>query len=192
MVFSIKCFTYAENILSKKECFVCYFVNLSLFYQSFNYLIQSIKFMYAVAQNIRHIVDITLPLLRAIPMSKAVEKPHLTKWSKKEIMGHLVDSACNNQQKFVRTMAQAHFDFVGYDQDHWVASQQYQRANWGELLNFWASYNQHIAHIIENVDPSVLNNTISINGSDPFTLSFIMSDYAQHLTHHLKQVLPAP
>jgi DinB superfamily len=146
--------------------------------------------MYEVAQNIRTIIDQTLPLLRAIPMSRIAEKPNPAKWSKKEIIGHLIDSACNNQQKFIRTMAQPHLDFVGYEQNHWVASQNYQQVNWHNLLDFWTNYNYHIAHIIEHVNPSVLNNTISINGTGPFSLGFIMSDYAQHLTHHLKQVLP--
>jgi hypothetical protein len=101
-----------------------------------------------------------------------------------------VDSACNNQQKFVRTMAQPHLDFVGYDQNHWVAVQNYQRMDWQILLDNWAAYNHQIAHIIEYADASKLGNTISINGSEPFTLRFIMTDYAQHLLHHLKQILP--
>lgn len=146
--------------------------------------------MYEVAQNIREIIDKTLPLLRAMPMSRVAEKPQPDKWSKKEIIGHLIDSAGNNQQKFVRTMAQPHLDFVGYDQNHWVESQHYQAATWASLLDFWVSYNHHIAHIIEHAAPSVLDNTISINGSEKFTLRFIMADYAQHLTHHLTQILP--
>jgi hypothetical protein len=146
--------------------------------------------MYEVAQNIRDIVDKVSPLLRALPMSRVAEKPRPEKWSKKEILGHLVDSACNNQQKFVRTMAQPNLDFVGYEQNHWVEAQHYQRMNWQVLVDFWASYNLHIAHIIEHVEISKLDHTISINGSEKFTLRFIMSDYAQHLTHHLKQILP--
>ena len=146
--------------------------------------------MYEVAQNIREIIKKTLPLLRDLPMSRVAEKPQPDKWSKKEIIGHLIDSACNNQQKFVRTIAQPHVDFFGYAQNHWVESQHYQSATWADLLDFWATYNHHIAHIIEHVDPSVLGHTISINGSEPFTLRFIMADYAQHLTHHLKQILP--
>ncbi len=146
--------------------------------------------MYEIAQNIREIITKTLPLLRAMPMSRVAEKPQPEKWSKKEIIGHLIDSACNNQQKFVRTMAQSHLDFVGYDQNHWVAVQNYQRMDWQTLLDVWAAYNHQIAHIVEYVDASLLDNTISINGSEKFTLRFIMSDYAQHLLHHLKQILP--
>ena len=146
--------------------------------------------MYEVAQNIREIIGKTLPLLRALPMSRVAEKPQLDKWSKKEIIGHLIDSACNNQQKFVRTMAQPHLDFVGYAQNHWVESQHYQAADWQTLLDFWVAYNHHITHIIEHVDASALDNTMSINGVGKFTLRFIMADYAQHLTHHLRQILP--
>jgi hypothetical protein len=146
--------------------------------------------MYEVAQNIRDIIGKTLPLLRALPMSRVAEKPQPDKWSKKEIIGHLIDSACNNQQKFVRTMAQPQVDFVGYEQNNWVDAQHYQAADWQTLLDFWAAYNHHIAHIIEHADPSVLEHKISINGSENFTLRFIMADYAQHLTHHLKQILP--
>lgn len=146
--------------------------------------------MYEVAQNIREIVEKVTPLLLALPMSRVAEKPRLEKWSKKEILGHLVDSASNNQQKFVRTMAQSHLDFVGYDQNRWVDAQHYQRMNWRLLVDFWVAYNLHIAHIIEQVEGSKLAHTISINGSEKFTLRFIMSDYAQHLTHHLKQILP--
>jgi hypothetical protein len=146
--------------------------------------------MYEVAQNIRDIIAKTTPTLRAMPMYRVSDKPRPEKWSHKEIIGHLVDSACNNQQKFVRTMAQPHLDFVGYDQNHWVAVQNYQRMDWQVLLDNWAAYNHQIAHIIEYADASKLSNTISINGSEPFTLRFIMSDYAQHLLHHLKQILP--
>jgi hypothetical protein len=114
--------------------------------------------------------------------------PH--KWSYKEIIGHLIDSACNNQQKFVRTMRQPHLDFIGYEQDFWVNMQNYNDYSWKDLLAFWSKYNLHIIHIIKNTKPEVLQNTISINGVGLFTLEFIMKDYVEHLKHHLKQILP--
>ena len=143
-----------------------------------------------VADLLRKTMDSVLPKLRDITDTEASVKPQPHKWSHKEIIGHLIDSACNNQQKFVRTMQQSHLDFVGYKQDSWVALQQYNDANWLEIIDIWVAYNRQIAHIIENVDPSVLGHTISIEGSDPFTLQFIMTDYAEHLKHHLRQVLP--
>lgn len=146
--------------------------------------------MKLVAQHLRETLDAVLPQLKNITDAEASVKPRPEKWSKKEIIGHLIDSACNNQQKFVRTMQQTHLDFVGYKQDDWVALQQYNTANWSDLLETWIGYNRQIAHIIATVDPSVLGYTISIEGVGPFTLQFIMTDYAEHLKHHLKQVLP--
>ena len=87
-------------------------------------------------------------------------------------------------------MAQPHLDFVGYEQDYWVATQAYNAYSWQELINVWATYNRHIAHIIENVKPETLQNTISIDGNGLYTLEFIMKDYVEHQLHHLKAILP--
>lgn len=143
-----------------------------------------------IAQHLRETINFVLPLLQKITNAEAAVKPRPEKWSPKEILGHLIDSACNNQQKFVRTMQQPHLDFVGYRQDDWVALQKYNDANWLDIIEIWVAYNRQIAHIIENVDPSVWGHTISIEGSEPFTLQFIMTDYAEHLKHHVRQVLP--
>lgn len=146
--------------------------------------------MYATAENLHQVLDQVLPFLRKISDNEANVKPALNKWSKKEILGHLIDSACNNQQKFIRMMAQSHLDFVGYAQDFWVNEQHYNQASWQELIVFWYAYNKHIAHIIAHVNPDFLQNTISIEGSDLFTLEFIIQDYTEHLKHHLKAILP--
>ncbi|RYU96604.1 DinB family protein [Emticicia agri] len=146
--------------------------------------------MKAVADYLCQTLQEVLPLLQVISEEDASIKPQPNKWSKKEILGHLIDSATNNQHKFVRTMAQPHIDFVGYAQDFWVAEQRYNHRNWKEIINFWYAYNLHIAHIIESVNPAYLSNTISIEGSGPFTLAFIMEDYVEHLKHHLKAILP--
>jgi hypothetical protein len=129
-------------------------------------------------------------LLTLIEEEDASLKPAPDKWSKKEILGHLIDSACNNQQKFVRAMAEKHVDFVGYQQRRWVESQKYNARFWQELFVFWTLYNTHLIHLIENVAPEVLANEITIDGAGPFTLEFIMKDYVEHLKHHLKQILP--
>jgi DinB superfamily len=131
------------------------------------------------------------PFLLDITEKEATLKPNPAKWSKKEIIGHLIDSACNNQQKFVRLLqnTEGSLDFVGYAQDDWVAVQHYQMASWENLVNLWFVYNEHIAHIIEHANPAALHNTITINGVGNFRLDFIMRDYVEHLKHHLKVVL---
>ena len=146
--------------------------------------------MRETAENLRKILTEVLPLLENVGDEPASTKPLPDKWSKKEILGHLIDSACNNQQKFVRTMAEPAFEFVGYQQNHWVDSQKYNAANWNDLINLWEAYNLHLAHIIENVEPELLSNEITIENAGTFTLEFIMKDYVEHLKHHLSQILP--
>jgi DinB superfamily len=146
--------------------------------------------MKKVAKHLCVTIDSVLPQLRQITDAEASVKQRPEKWSYKEILGHLIDSACNNQQKFVRTMQQQHLNFVGYKQDTWVALQQYNTVDWLTIIEIWVAYNRQIAHIIESVDPSVLHHTVSIEGSESFSLQFIMTDYVEHLKHHLKAILP--
>jgi predicted SnoaL-like aldol condensation-catalyzing enzyme len=146
--------------------------------------------MLIVAENLRETIRAALPLLGEIRDAEASRPIAEGKWSRKEILGHLLDSACNNQQKFVRTMEDAKLNFVGYHQTFWVESQKYNAADWSALIAFWREFNLHLAHIIENTDPALLANTITIDDYGTFTLEFIMKDYVEHLKHHLLQILP--
>lgn len=146
--------------------------------------------MLNIAKDLRETTQSVLPLLEDITDGDASVPRAPGKWSRKEILGHLIDSACNNQQKFVRTMAQPQLDFVGYKQDLWVGSQKYNAADWRNLIALWHAYNLHIAHIIEHVEPELLGNSIAIEDAGTFSLEFIMKDYVEHLKHHLMQILP--
>jgi hypothetical protein len=131
------------------------------------------------------------PLLLAIDPADAAVRPAPGKWSKQEILGHLIDSAANNHQKFVRLMtSKARLDFVGYAQDAWVASQRYQAADWSRLVRLWQAYNEHLAHVIAHADPASFGRTITLDGHGPWRLDFVMADYVEHLKHHLRVVLP--
>ena len=146
--------------------------------------------MLHVADNLRATIETALPLLEEITDADASNPRAPGKWSRKEILGHLIDSACNNQQKFVRTRQQQHLDFVGYQQDFWVETQQYNSADWKGLIALWRAYNFHLAHVIEHTDPALLGNSITIDDHGTFTLEFILEDYVEHLKHHLLQILP--
>jgi len=143
-----------------------------------------------MAENLRKTLADVLPLLEKIGDEAAGVKSSPEKWSKKEILGHLIDSACNNQHKFVRTMTEKRAEFTGYRQNEWVAAQKYDAAAWRELINLWHASNLHLARVIENAAPEVLTNEITIESAGTFTLEFIMTDYVEHLKHHLKQILP--
>ena len=111
-------------------------------------------------------------------------------WSRKEILGHLIDSASNNHQRFVRARFVPHLDFPRYEQDTWVAAQRYSEESWPDLLNLWLLYNRHLVHIVRTLPAECLSHTISIGGGDPVTLQFVADDYLRHLRHHLDQILP--
>lgn len=143
-----------------------------------------------VATQLLQTLDAALPLLTAIDNAVATQKPAPEKWSNKEVIGHLIDSACNNHQKFLRTMqAENHLNFIGYDQDFWVKTQQYNQRDWSELINLWKSYNQHLAHLMMQIPDEALSKTISIQDGDKIDLAFLIADYVAHLKHHLRQIL---
>ncbi len=72
-------------------------------------------------------------------------------WSRKQILGHLIDSASNNHQRFVRAQLQDELRWPGYDQSGCVRVQRYQDARWSDLLGFWAAYNRFLAHVLAGV-----------------------------------------
>lgn len=146
--------------------------------------------MKQTAGNLREVLNMVVPVLRKIDESRASTKPAPNKWSPKEIIGHLIDSANNNQMKFVRLIETNTIDVAGYHQDEWVGIQKYQLSDWNFLIDFWQYFNLHIAHIIEHTPESALGNELKVEGVGPFKLEFIMKDYVEHLKHHLNQAVP--
>ncbi|MGA7160272.1 MAG: DinB family protein [Bacteroidota bacterium] len=127
--------------------------------------------------------------LTRISESESKSKSAPDKWSKKEILGHLIDSAANNHQRFVRAQLSANLKLPGYEQQAWVGAQQYQNESWANLFQFWKSYNLHLLHIISLIPERVLGNYCSIGSDEPVTLEFLIQDYVAHLRHHLEQIL---
>jgi hypothetical protein len=113
------------------------------------------------------------------------------RWAAKEILGHLIDSASNNHQRFVRGQVSARFDCPSYEQERWVAAQHYATEPWPDLVNLWLLMNRHLLHIMRNVDESKLDTPIAIRGDGPVPLSSVMVDYVKHLDHHLAQIFGA-
>ncbi|GAC1302733.1 MAG: hypothetical protein NVSMB24_07760 [Mucilaginibacter sp.] len=116
-------------------------------------------------------------------------KPGAGKWSKKEIIGHLVDSAQINLQRFVRCTYEENFKLV-YAQEEWVAAQRYQEAGIDELLTLWRSLNRQIVRVLEGYPPGRLTARCdsSKTGVSLHTVEWLAQDYVDHLQHHLKQV----
>jgi DinB superfamily len=109
-------------------------------------------------------------------------------WSRKQVIGHLIDSASNNHQRFVRALLQPSLDFPGYDQDGCVRVQAVQETDWLLLVSLWAAYNRYLAHVIAHIPVSKLEAPCRIGLGDTVTLGFLATDYLTHLTHHLGQI----
>jgi hypothetical protein len=109
-------------------------------------------------------------------------------WSRKQVLGHLIDSASNNHQRFVRLILYDSIEFPDYEQEKWVEAQAYQQRPWSELLWLWTTYNEHIAHIMASVPEESLSHHCRTGSSDAVTLDFLMRDYVRHLKHHISSL----
>ena len=109
-------------------------------------------------------------------------------WSRKQVIGHLIDSASNNHQRFVRASLQGSLEFPRYDQDGCVRVQAVQSAPWSLLISLWTDYNLYLAHVIANLPTDKLKAHCQIDEDEPVTLRFLAEDYLRHLRHHLGQI----
>ncbi len=148
-------------------------------------------------------IDTALPALRALDDAATRSRPAPGKWSPREIVGHLIDSASNNHQRFVRARFQESLVFPGYAQDDWVEAQRYRDAPWPELVQLWALFNRHLARFMaavpepERLRPRARHNLHEIAwqvlpADQPATLDWFMRDYVGHLRHHLRQIPGIP
>lgn len=113
-------------------------------------------------------------------------KPFPNKWSKKEIIGHLIDSAINNHQRFVRGQFET-IPEISYDQNKWNEYGFYQQIDSKQIISFWTIYNKQLIEIMKRIPTESLKRQIKI-GSNLLTIEFLIADYIEHLEHHLKQV----
>lgn len=143
--------------------------------------------MRVLASDLRAAVETALPSLLAITEEQASRLPDGGGWSRKQILGHLIDSAANNHQRFVRLQFETNLVLPGYQQNHWVDSQRYGDRPWMDLVQLWCAYNLHLAHVLEHADAAALGNVWKYTEGD-LTLEAIAVDYPRHLRHHLDQI----
>lgn len=131
-----------------------------------------------------------------IPQDEFTFKRSQGKWSKKEILGHLCDSAINNLSRFVRAQFEEQpFELTPYAQNDWVRVNHYNEMKTVELLNYWVIVNKQIVQIITNIPEEKLAGTI-VFGDDAFredksekNLLWLIEDYVVHMEYHLKQII---
>jgi hypothetical protein len=137
--------------------------------------------------------------LRAISADESARRPSPDKWSIKEVLGHLIDSAANNHQRFVRAQFTDDLVFPGYEQEKWVSAQKYNDEPWSDMIQLWSSYNLHLLHVISAIPEATLTRARirhnldqialhPVDKNDPTTLDYFVRDYLVHMKHHLEQI----
>jgi hypothetical protein len=109
------------------------------------------------------------------------------KWSKKEVLGHLCDSALNNLQRFIRVQYEDQpYKVIKYAQNQWVELMGYQDLPVEHILNLWVSLNKQIVEIISKFPEDKLHYACDTGEEDQVTIEWIIQDYVVHMEHHLK------
>jgi hypothetical protein len=142
----------------------------------------------AIADQLELAVESAAHRLRGLDDVIIARRPAPGKWSTREILGHLLDSAANNHQRFVRAQQPEPLMLPPYAQDHWVGVQDYQGAPWSELVELWRLYNRHLARVMRRIPGERLGTVLRIGSNEPVTLGYLVEDYLVHLRHHLAQV----
>ncbi len=139
---------------------------------------------------LRQQIDLLTQHWNILTDAELAERPGPGRWSRKETLGHLVDSATNNYRRIVlASLAPPPHQLHPYDQEGWVRVANYQHYPAADLLLLWRSQNQLILHVLRGLPHHLLDNEyLTINGN-PTTLHWLISDYALHLEHHVQQII---
>ena len=146
--------------------------------------------MKELADELRSVVGRTAQRLLVLSEAEAEAARLPGQWVRKEILGHLIDSAANNQQRFVRAQSVSPLVLPGYDQQAWVSVHRYREHRWSDLVELWSVLNLHLAVVIEGVPADRLQTPCIIGDHEASPLEWWIRDYLRHLKHHLEQIVP--
>jgi hypothetical protein len=109
-------------------------------------------------------------------------------WTRKQIVGHLLDSAANNRQRFVRASIDGVYVGPGYAQQEWVSAHGYTNQRWQDLLRWWLTEHEILVAVVDRVSEDKLEALCRVGDDEPVTLGFLIEDYVRHQKHHLAQI----
>ena len=137
---------------------------------------------------LREVLQTVPGRLERLSKERVETRPSSSKWSPKEELGHLIDSAANNHQRIVRAQMENGLAMPGYEQERWVAIHDYQNRDWKELIGLWQAFNRELIAAAEAVPASAWQHTLTIANGGPVTLQFVFDDYLAHMRHHLEHI----
>lgn len=144
--------------------------------------------MSKLATNILNLIEELEKYIKRSEVSELNDKPNADKWSKKEIIGHLIDSGINNLQRFTEiSFSKEVYHVKSYAQDDLVRANHYQTAQLSELMSLWKALNYRIVEVIQHQNEESLAALVKTEGGE-HDLKFLIEDYVQHLKHHIAQI----
>lgn len=135
-----------------------------------------------------HYIDAVADAYRQYNKEELLQKPSPGKWSKQEVLGHLVDSALNNLKRFTEIQFQPQpYQIISYQQDEWVEVNHYQLLKLTALLQLWQSLNRQIIHVVQHIPAEKMQYAVNpqYQNNEVKTLGWIICDYVAHMEHHL-------
>ena len=146
---------------------------------------KSIKYSEQLINSINEKIKILLSLTE----DKFNSTPTGMIWTRKEVLGHLIDSASNNHHRFIKIQDdETSFNIIPYTQDDWVKRNNYANQSSDTLITLWYYYNTHLAHAIRNIPEHVFDKKCILKDNSTTDFEFIVSDYIKHLNHHLEEI----
>lgn len=149
----------------------------------------------ALADLLERNVAAELPHLRAVPDGPETTRPNRPSgkgWSRREELGHLVDSAVNNHARIARAALSPSYEGPGYEADRWVAVHGYAAVPWPELVEIWRAHNAALVPLVAGLPDAKLSTPCRVGEDPPVTLGFLIDDYVRHMRHHVDQILRRP
>lgn len=144
--------------------------------------------MREIIERLNHLIE-TLPISVQQFSEQEFSAQLSDKWSKKEIVGHLCDSATNNHHRFIKIQYEKQpFKAVPYNQVNWVSIQDYQSMPTSEIVSFWTTLNSQIVRVISRIPSEKLSYLCDIGDNKSITLLELIQDYLRHMDHHLIQI----
>ncbi len=140
-------------------------------------------------EKLGNLLQQTAQFLQALSAAELTAEPAPGKWSKKQILGHLIDSAVNNLRRFTEIQFSSRpYPIQTYNQDELVKANDYQNADIQELIILWLSLNRRIQQVMLLQTEQTLSYPIILPGGENADLRFLMLDYVDHLEHHVRQI----